>query len=129
MLLRALAGTALLYLASIGVVEVFQSGAASVGDGLAPGFAQEGQVALSTLWALTGAMMLVVGLSRGVRVARLAGLGLLALAGGKVAVVDLSALDSLYRVVSFVGLGLLLLGSAFAYQRLRPELPEGAPDA
>jgi uncharacterized membrane protein len=29
-------------------------------------------------------------------------------------------------VVSFVGLGLLLLGSAFAYQRLRPQDPQAA---
>jgi uncharacterized membrane protein len=29
-------------------------------------------------------------------------------------------LTSLYRVASFVGVGLLLLAGAFAYQRLRP---------
>ncbi|MEO6858441.1 MAG: hypothetical protein ABI323_07630 [Solirubrobacteraceae bacterium] len=33
---------------------------------------------------------------------------------------DLSMLTSVYRVASFTGLGRLLLGGAFAYQRLRP---------
>ena len=32
---------------------------------------------------------------------------------------DLAALDSIYRVLSFLALGMLLLAGAFAYQRLR----------
>jgi uncharacterized membrane protein len=39
----------------------------------------------------------------------------------KVFLYDLAALTSVYRVASFIGLGLLLLLAAFAYQRLRPE--------
>ena len=38
----------------------------------------------------------------------------------KVFLYDLSTLTSLYRVASFIVLGLLLLAGAFAYQRLRP---------
>ncbi len=38
----------------------------------------------------------------------------------KVFVYDLSTLTSIYRVASLIALGLLLLASAFAYQRLRP---------
>jgi uncharacterized membrane protein len=51
---------------------------------------------------------------------------------GKVFLYDLSALTSVYRVASFVGLGLLLLAGAFAWQRMRPrplpdlrEVPKG----
>ena len=40
---------------------------------------------------------------------------------GKVFLYDLAALTSVYRVASFIGVGLLLLVAAFAYQRLRPE--------
>jgi len=40
----------------------------------------------------------------------------------KVFLYDLSSLDSLYRVASFVALGALLLLGAFAWQRLRPEM-------
>jgi uncharacterized membrane protein len=38
----------------------------------------------------------------------------------KVFLLDLATLTSLYRVVSFIGLGLLLLVGAFIWQRLRP---------
>jgi uncharacterized membrane protein len=38
---------------------------------------------------------------------------------------DLATLTSVYRVVSFVGLGVLLLAGAFIWQRLRPRaLPD-----
>jgi uncharacterized membrane protein len=36
---------------------------------------------------------------------------------------DLSILTSIYRVISFLVLGGLLLAGAFAYQRLRPPPP------
>ena len=51
---------------------------------------------------------------------RMAGFALLGLSFGKVIVFDLATLDSIYRVASCVALGLLLLASAFAYQRMRP---------
>jgi uncharacterized membrane protein len=37
----------------------------------------------------------------------------------KVFAVDLAELDRLYRVASIIGLGVLLLVTAFLYQRLR----------
>jgi uncharacterized membrane protein len=55
---------------------------------------------------------------------------LLAVATGKVFLFDLSYLDVAYRVLSLIGLGLLLLVGAFAYQSLRPRRPEaGDPPA
>jgi uncharacterized membrane protein len=45
---------------------------------------------------------------------------LLVLALAKVFLLDLAALGSVWRVLSFIGLGLLLLLAALAYQRLRP---------
>ncbi len=41
----------------------------------------------------------------------------------KVFLYDLSTLDSVYRIASFIALGLLLLAGAYAYQRLRPPPP------
>jgi uncharacterized membrane protein len=63
---------------------------------------------------------LIAGLRRGSRTMRLGAFGLLGLAAGKVFVYDLAALTSVYRVGSFLALGLLLLAAAFAYQRMRP---------
>jgi uncharacterized membrane protein len=100
-----------LYLASLLVVDL---------AGAQPHNAtQTSQLALSAFWAVLGFGALVAGLVRDLRTVRLAGLGLLALAVGKVFIVDLAALESIWRVASFLALGLLLLAGAFAYQRVR----------
>jgi uncharacterized membrane protein len=80
----------------------------------------DGQVALSALWGVTGVLALVGGLRASSPVVRTAALGLLMATIAKVFLYDLSTLESIARVVSFMVLGLLLLAGAFAYQRLRP---------
>jgi uncharacterized membrane protein len=82
------------------------------------GARQQGQALVSALWGVCGISALWAGLWRDHRLVRLAGLGLLCLAASKVFLYDLSALSSVYRVASFVVLGLLLLGAAFVHQRL-----------
>jgi hypothetical protein len=114
LLYSIVAGAAAVYLPSLAIVSAFG------GDDLEPG--QTPQVLLSSFWAVTGLVGLVVGLRRGLRPLRLASLALLGAAVAKVFVYDLSELDSVYRALSFIALGLLLLGAAFAYQRLRREL-------
>lgn len=64
---------------------------------------------------------LIVGLRKDSSALRTGALALLLLSVGKVFLHDLSTLTSIYRVVSFIVLGLLLLAGAFAYQRLRPQ--------
>ena len=85
---------------------------------------QQGQALVSALWGLVGVVALVVGLSRNVREVRIGALLLLLATAGKVFCFDLAALTSIYRVISFVALGLLLLAGSFAYQRLRPRSTE-----
>jgi hypothetical protein len=86
---------------------------------------QQGQALLSGLWALTGVATLVVGLIRDKSALRHAALALLAVTATKVFLYDLASLTSLYRVASFIALGLLLLAGAFAWQRIRPQpLPD-----
>ena len=121
------AAATLLYLASAAIVTPYQpGGAAELGTGvLDVGVRQQGQMLLSVFWALAGVSALVVGLRRDLKPVRLAALGLLLLTVGKVFLFDLAALTSMYRVVSFIGLGLLLLTGAFVWQRLRPRpLPD-----
>jgi uncharacterized membrane protein len=110
--LQAFAAVAALYLASVELVTVFQPD---------PAIRQQGQALLSGLWALVGVAALVAGLLRDRREVRIGALALLAVTLGKVGLYDLSSLDSMYRVASFVALGMLLLLGAFAWQRLRPE--------
>jgi uncharacterized membrane protein len=101
------------YLGSVLVVELAGAHPGSVH--------QNAQLALSAFWAALGFGSLVAGLVREVRPLRLAGLALLGLAVAKVFIVDLAALESIWRVASFLALGLLLLAGAFAYQRMRKE--------
>jgi uncharacterized membrane protein len=115
------AAGAVLYLASVAMITIFQPTTATVTAlVLDLTVRQQGQVALSSLWSLVGVAALIVGLRRNIVLVRSAGLALLLLTVGKVFLYDLSILTSVYRVSSFIVLGLLLLLGAFAYQRLRP---------
>jgi len=121
--LQAGAGLALLYLASGLVVTPFEGGNGV--DSAVLSAHQQGQVVLSVFWALVGVATLAAGLLRDVRGLRLAALALLGATVVKVFMFDLATLTSVYRAVSFIGLGLLLLVGAFVWQRLRPKpLPD-----
>ena len=115
----------LLYLASVAIVTAFQPGEGSRGRRWRPSMRQNGQLLLSGLWAIAGVSALVAGLRRDDRGLRIGALALLLVAVGKVFLYDLSTLTSLYRVGSFIGLGLLLLVAAGIWQRMRPRaLPD-----
>ncbi len=74
--------------------------------------------AYSGAWLLLGAGLLAWGLRAGRRPVRLAALALVGLASAKVFVVDMSDLDGLWRVLSFLGLGLSLIGLSALYRRV-----------
>ena len=106
------------YLLSIGVVDEFQGrlGGATALEELQ----KQAQVALSILWAVLGGLGVIAGLGREKPALRGAGLALLGLVTAKVFVYDLASLDTAYRVLSFIGLGVLLLISAYLYQHIGP---------
>ncbi len=117
--LHAAAGVTVLYLASLAAVGLAPDAAGPAALHL--GAAQQGQLQLSTLWALTGVAGLLLGLRRDSAPLRLAALGLLGLTTAKVFLFDLATLSAGYRVGSFIAVGVLLLLASFAYARLRPE--------
>jgi hypothetical protein len=108
----------LLYLVSVAIVSVVGSGESQSVIDLA--VRQQGQALVSALWGVVGVAALIAGLRRDTRELRTGALLLLLATAGKVFVFDLAALTSIYRVASFIALGLLLLAGSFAYQRLRP---------
>lgn len=77
------------------------------------------RAALSIWWGLWGVALVVGGFWRRAAPARYVGLGLMALAAVKAVVVDLAGVPPLWRVASFVGLGVLMLGVAVLYGRVR----------
>ena len=68
-------------------------------------------------WMAYGVAMLAVGIWRGWRELRQAGLAIVALVAAKVFLLDMAGLTGLWRVVSFLGLGLALIGLNAAYRR------------
>jgi uncharacterized membrane protein len=75
------------------------------------------QFSYSALFMVFGAVLLALGFSRNSAFLRWQALVLLALSIGKVFLVDVSELSQGYRILSFLGLGALLLGVSFVYQR------------
>jgi uncharacterized membrane protein len=75
------------------------------------------QFTYSAWFMLFGAILLTAGFLRRSSFLRWQALVLLAFAIGKVFLVDVSELSQGYRILSFLGLGALLLGVSFVYQR------------
>lgn len=114
----SLAG-ALLYGASLGILGIVEA----LSNAPETTELQRGHTAVSAFWGVVALSAVVVGLRRGLRVARLAGLGLFALALGKLFLYDLSTLSSVTRALSFLAVGAVLLLAGFFYQRLSSEAP------
>jgi uncharacterized membrane protein len=96
-----------------------------VGTGLDERLARH--LALSLLWTACGAILLLVGVRRGVAALRWQGLALLGITTLKVFLHDLSFLSRAYRILSFLALGAVLLVVSFLYQRRLAAGPERGP--
>lgn len=75
------------------------------------------QLGLSVLWTLYAGGLIAIGLARRSPLLRWQALALFSLVVAKVFLYDMSSLDRIYRIISFLVLGLLLMGVSFAYQR------------
>jgi uncharacterized membrane protein len=87
------------------------------------------QLSLSVIWGLYGAGLLLAGGVWRVRLLRLMALVLLSLTTLKVFFWDLSSLDRVYRIVSFIVLGAILLAVSYLYQRSQQRAADEEPDA
>lgn len=77
------------------------------------------QLTYSILWAIYSMILIAVGMIRRYRDLRLFAMVLFAITIAKVFFVDLSSLERVYRVISMVALGAILLFAAYLYQRFR----------
>ena len=94
------------------------------------------QYTYSVVWLAFGVVLLIAGIFLRSQPARLASAAIVALTVGKVFLIDMSDLTGVYRALSFIGLGLVLVGIGWLYQRLlfpqraasaAPRPPGGAP--
>ena len=85
------------------------------------------QLSLSGLWLLYGIALMVVGIWRRLRGMRILAIVLLGIAILKIFVYDLSSLETLYRIFSFIGLGIILLAASYLYQKYKSIIVDVSP--
>jgi hypothetical protein len=84
---------------------------------------------LSIFWSVNATALLVLGFMRRVAPLRYLALGLFAVTVVKVVLFDLAKLEMIYRIISFMVLGILLLFASWLYQRLSARLGVTPADA
>jgi uncharacterized membrane protein len=96
------------------------------GAGVITAGAARRQVAVSIAWAAYALLLVTVGLRTGYAPWRYFAIGLFVLTIGKVFFYDLVQVDRVYRIVSTLGLGVLLLVASWLYQQLvtKPSQPD-----
>jgi hypothetical protein len=114
----ALAGVTGLWLGSLELDRFF----APEAQRLAANAAMARQTAFSIYWGLYAIGTVTAGFVWRSALVRYAGLGLLAITLGKVLLVDMHEVDKAYRVLSFLGVGLLLVATSVGYAKLAPRL-------
>ena len=72
---------------------------------------------LTTAWAVLALLIFAAGLALRERLYRLGGFAVLALAIGRLFIIDVWRFDTLPRIVSFLALGIVLLALSFVYNR------------
>jgi uncharacterized membrane protein len=75
------------------------------------------QLALSIGWSIVAIGLCATGFRLRSHRLRMIGLALFAATALKLVVVDLGALDQVYRVLSFLAVGLLMIGASWLYHR------------
>lgn len=82
------------------------------------GFLQPELYTYSAVWLLLAAVLLVIGYRFRAKSLRLASAGLMLVVVLKVFLIDMGNLEGLFRVLSFVGLGVVLIGIGRFYQTI-----------
>jgi hypothetical protein len=104
---------------SLGVLLIWSASSLEVARVLSQvtGEARVRKAAISIWWGLFAAGLIGTGFWRHAPLARHAGLALMTIAAGKVVILDLAGVPPVWRIASFLMLGLLMLGVAFAYAK------------
>jgi uncharacterized membrane protein len=80
------------------------------------------QLAISTFWASYSIILVTIGILRRYQPMRLMAIFLFGITIVKVFFVDLAELERVYRIISFIGLGIILLIVSFMYQKYKQEI-------
>ena len=77
------------------------------------------QLSLSGVWLLYSVALMAYGIWRSIRTIRIVAFALFGITILKIFIYDLSFLETIYRICSFIGLGLILLAVSYVYQRYK----------
>ena len=80
------------------------------------------RLSLSGIWMVYSAALIIFGIAAKNRSARIFAIALFAVTIFKVFFFDLSRLERFYRIVSFIGLGVILLAVSYLYTRFKDSL-------
>ncbi|HEY1067575.1 MAG TPA: DUF2339 domain-containing protein, partial [Pirellulales bacterium] len=84
---------------------------------------------VSILWSVFALSWLLRGLWRRERALRYCGLLLFTIVIGKVFMYDMAQLDSFYRIIAFIILGVVVLAGSFVYIKYREAASEKSADS
>jgi len=82
------------------------------------------QFAISALWGIYSIVVIVIGIAQHYQPIRLFALTVFSITIFKVFLGDMSFLDASYRILSFIGLGVILLIASYIYQRYQAQIRE-----
>jgi uncharacterized membrane protein len=85
-------------------------------------------LSLSGSWLVYSIILMIIGISRRIQRLRIIAIVLFGITILKIFIYDLSFLQALYRIFSFVGLGVMLLATSYLYQRYKTFIFGGASD-
>ena len=77
------------------------------------------QLSLSGVWLVYSILLMGAGMWRRLQGLRIIAIALFGFTILKIFIYDLSFLDALYRIISFIGLGVILLAVSYLYQRYK----------
>jgi uncharacterized membrane protein len=84
------------------------------------------QLALSGVWLFYSVALMVTGIWRRLQGLRIIAIALFGITILKIFIYDLSFLERLYRIFSFIGLGVILLAVSYLYQRYKAVIFDSA---
>jgi len=114
----AAVGLALAYL-SLTVTRLYHGPVLTAGE-----FTDAEGYTYSAMWLAFGVALLLVGIALRSQPVRLCSAAVVLLTVGKVFLIDMGGLTGVWRALSFIGLGLVLVGIGYLYQRLLFRKPE-----
>lgn len=118
---NAVAGLLTLIITSLEVMRIT--------DWIVPDETAAQSAALSIWWSLFAVGTIALGIARQARAVRWAGLILIAIAAGKVILIDLATLTAMWRIVGSAAVGMILLAAGIAYAWLmRETIPSETDD-